>query len=152
MMGCSEKPEGPYIDRKSVHINLGGGTTVLEGDKNWNGVRNNAVIKLMELIILYFMDKMRKIISDQNSGSKKYGLITGWSFSEIAIKQELLKGVKEIFGEKLRPLFCSLRVSLLNFKSDRCKRSFSLPFTGNTYCAFMAFEYCFAIIQSHATA
>jgi arabinan endo-1,5-alpha-L-arabinosidase len=44
MVGRSEKPEGPYIDRDGVPMNLGGGSTVLEGDKNWNGVGHNAVI------------------------------------------------------------------------------------------------------------
>ena len=35
--------EGPYVDRDGVPMNLGGGSTVLEGDKNWNGVGHNAV-------------------------------------------------------------------------------------------------------------
>jgi arabinan endo-1,5-alpha-L-arabinosidase len=44
MVGRSEKLEGPYIDRDGVPMNLVGGSTVLEGNKNWNGVGHNAVI------------------------------------------------------------------------------------------------------------
>lgn len=44
MVGRSEKVYGPYIDRDGVPMTLGGGTTVLEGDKNWHGVGHNAVV------------------------------------------------------------------------------------------------------------
>ncbi|MDP4264469.1 MAG: arabinan endo-1,5-alpha-L-arabinosidase [Bacteroidota bacterium] len=44
MVGRSEKIEGPYIDRDGVPMNLGGGSLVLEGDKNWYGVGHNAVV------------------------------------------------------------------------------------------------------------
>jgi arabinan endo-1,5-alpha-L-arabinosidase len=43
MVGRSEKVTGPYADRDGVPMNLGGGSTVLEGDKNWHGVGHNAV-------------------------------------------------------------------------------------------------------------
>lgn len=43
MMGRSEKVMGPYADKDGVPMNLGGGSTVLEGDKNWYGVGHNAV-------------------------------------------------------------------------------------------------------------
>ena len=43
MVGRSEKVTGPYADRDGVPMNLGGGSTVLEGDKNWYGVGHNAV-------------------------------------------------------------------------------------------------------------
>jgi arabinan endo-1,5-alpha-L-arabinosidase len=43
MVGRSEKVVGPYVDRDGVPMNLGGGSLVLEGDKNWNGVGHNAV-------------------------------------------------------------------------------------------------------------
>jgi len=42
-VGRSENVFGPYVDRDGVPMNLGGGSTVLEGDKNWNGVGHNAV-------------------------------------------------------------------------------------------------------------
>jgi arabinan endo-1,5-alpha-L-arabinosidase len=42
MVGRSEKVMGPYADRDGVPMNLGGGSTVLEGDKNWYGVGHNA--------------------------------------------------------------------------------------------------------------
>jgi arabinan endo-1,5-alpha-L-arabinosidase len=45
VVGRSEKIEGPYTDRDGVPMNLGGGTMVLEGDKNWNGVGHNAVVQ-----------------------------------------------------------------------------------------------------------
>jgi len=43
MVGRSEKIEGPYADRDGVPMNAGGGSLVLEGNKNWNGVGHNAV-------------------------------------------------------------------------------------------------------------
>lgn len=43
MVGRSEKVIGPYADKDGVPMNLGGGSTVLEGDKNWYGVGHNAV-------------------------------------------------------------------------------------------------------------
>jgi len=44
MVGRSERIEGPYLDRDGVAMTLGGGSVVLEGDKNWNGVGHNAVV------------------------------------------------------------------------------------------------------------
>jgi arabinan endo-1,5-alpha-L-arabinosidase len=43
MVGRSEKVMGPYADRDGIPMNLGGGSMVLEGDKNWHGVGHNAV-------------------------------------------------------------------------------------------------------------
>ena len=43
MVGRSENVMGPYADRDGVPMNLGGGSTVLEGDKFWHGVGHNAV-------------------------------------------------------------------------------------------------------------
>jgi arabinan endo-1,5-alpha-L-arabinosidase len=42
--GRSEKIQGPYLDREGTPMLLGGGSLVLEGDKNWNGVGHNAVV------------------------------------------------------------------------------------------------------------
>jgi arabinan endo-1,5-alpha-L-arabinosidase len=44
MVGRSEKLIGPYVDRDGVPMNLGGGSLVLEGDRNWYGVGHNAVL------------------------------------------------------------------------------------------------------------
>jgi arabinan endo-1,5-alpha-L-arabinosidase len=44
MVGRSAKIQGPYLDRDGVPMNLGGGSLVLEGDKNWYGVGHNAVV------------------------------------------------------------------------------------------------------------
>ena len=44
MVGRSENVYGPYMDRDGVPMNLGGGSTVLEGDTNWYGVGHNAVV------------------------------------------------------------------------------------------------------------
>jgi len=44
VVGRSEKVYGPYVDRDGVPMNLGGGSIVLEGDKNWHGVGHNAVV------------------------------------------------------------------------------------------------------------
>ncbi len=43
VVGRSDKLVGPFADREGVPMNLGGGSTVLEGDKNWYGVGHNAV-------------------------------------------------------------------------------------------------------------
>ncbi len=44
MVGRSENVYGPYVDKGGVPMNLGGGSLVLEGDKNWHGVGHNAVV------------------------------------------------------------------------------------------------------------
>lgn len=44
MVGRSTQVYGPYADRNGVPLNLGGGSTVLQGDKNWHGVGHNAVV------------------------------------------------------------------------------------------------------------
>ena len=43
MVGRSDKVYGPYVDRDGVPMNLGGGSLVLEGNRNWYGVGHNAV-------------------------------------------------------------------------------------------------------------
>ena len=43
IVGRSEKIMGPYADKDGVPLNIGGGSIVLEGDKNWYGVGHNAV-------------------------------------------------------------------------------------------------------------
>ena len=43
MVGRSEKVMGPYVDKIGKALNAGGGSLVLEGDKNWFGVGHNAV-------------------------------------------------------------------------------------------------------------
>jgi arabinan endo-1,5-alpha-L-arabinosidase len=43
VVGRSKKIEGPYSDNEGVSMNLGGGTLLMQGDKNWNGVGHNAV-------------------------------------------------------------------------------------------------------------
>jgi arabinan endo-1,5-alpha-L-arabinosidase len=37
VVGRSKKINGPFVDRDGVSMNLGGGSTLLEGDKNWYG-------------------------------------------------------------------------------------------------------------------
>jgi arabinan endo-1,5-alpha-L-arabinosidase len=54
MVGRSENVYGPYIDRDGVPMNLGGGSLVLEGDKNWNGVGHNAVANFNGVDYLVF--------------------------------------------------------------------------------------------------
>ena len=46
VVGRSDKVEGPYKDQEGVPMNMGGGSTLLEGDKNWHGVGHNAVISV----------------------------------------------------------------------------------------------------------
>jgi arabinan endo-1,5-alpha-L-arabinosidase len=44
MVGRSEKIQGPYLDREGKPMLQGGGSLVMEGDKNWYGVGHNAVV------------------------------------------------------------------------------------------------------------
>ena len=44
MVGRSPDIQGPYLDRNGTPMTLGGGSLVLEGDKNWYGVGHNAVV------------------------------------------------------------------------------------------------------------
>ena len=44
VVGRSTRIEGPYLDKEGTPMTRGGGSVVLEGDKNWNGVGHNAVV------------------------------------------------------------------------------------------------------------
>src|SRR5258708_38805097 len=44
MVGRSEKVQGPYVDRDGVPMNLGGGSLVVEGNKEWNGAGHSATV------------------------------------------------------------------------------------------------------------
>lgn len=54
VVGRSEKLVGPYTDRDGVPMNLGGGSTVLKGDRSWNGVGHNAVASFDDTDYLIF--------------------------------------------------------------------------------------------------
>ena len=43
VVGRSSNVYGPYVDKDGIPMNLGGGSDLLQGDKNWNGVGHNAV-------------------------------------------------------------------------------------------------------------
>ncbi|MEO5681093.1 MAG: arabinan endo-1,5-alpha-L-arabinosidase [Chitinophagaceae bacterium] len=43
VMGRSESVMGPYVDKDGVALTLGGGSVLLEGDKNWFGAGHNSV-------------------------------------------------------------------------------------------------------------
>jgi arabinan endo-1,5-alpha-L-arabinosidase len=43
MVGRSKTVAGPYVDKAGTGLEQGGGTMVLEGDKNWFGVGHNSV-------------------------------------------------------------------------------------------------------------
>lgn len=44
VVGRSARLQGPYADWDGVPMTLGGGTNVLEGNKDWHGVGHNAVV------------------------------------------------------------------------------------------------------------
>ncbi|HEY4107983.1 arabinan endo-1,5-alpha-L-arabinosidase [Puia sp.] len=48
MVGRAAKLQGPYLDRDGTPMTLGGGSLVLEGDKNWNGVGHCAVVEFTD--------------------------------------------------------------------------------------------------------
>jgi arabinan endo-1,5-alpha-L-arabinosidase len=54
MVGRSEKIQGPYMDRDGIPMNVGGGSTVLEGDKEWNGVGHSATVSFDGIDYLVF--------------------------------------------------------------------------------------------------
>ena len=43
VMGRSENVVGPYTDKTGLTMNTGGGSLLLEGDKNWYGAGHNAI-------------------------------------------------------------------------------------------------------------
>jgi arabinan endo-1,5-alpha-L-arabinosidase len=78
MVGRSEKVMGPYTDRDGVPMNLGGGSLVLEGNKNWHGVGHNAVAAFngIDYLVYHAYD------ANDNGRSKlqieKIAWINGW--------------------------------------------------------------------------
>ena len=44
MVGRSQQVQGPYVDRDGVPMNLGGGSLVVEGDKEWYGAGHSATV------------------------------------------------------------------------------------------------------------
>lgn len=54
MVGRSEKVTGPYIDKDGVALTNGGGSVVLEGNKDWHGVGHNAVAAFNGIDYLIF--------------------------------------------------------------------------------------------------
>jgi len=46
VVGRSKTLTGPYVDQAGVPMYKGGGTILLEGDKDWHGVGHNAVVRL----------------------------------------------------------------------------------------------------------
>jgi arabinan endo-1,5-alpha-L-arabinosidase len=43
IIGRSKKLEGPYLDKDGVELRRGGGTILLQGNKDWHGVGHNGV-------------------------------------------------------------------------------------------------------------
>jgi arabinan endo-1,5-alpha-L-arabinosidase len=43
IFGRSENLLGPYLDKKNIPLNHGGGTILLTGNREWYGVGHNAV-------------------------------------------------------------------------------------------------------------
>ncbi|MDQ2752611.1 MAG: arabinan endo-1,5-alpha-L-arabinosidase [Bacteroidota bacterium] len=54
MVGRSQNVYGPYVNRDGVPMNLGGGSLIQEGDKDWYGVGHNAVVEFKEKDYLIF--------------------------------------------------------------------------------------------------
>jgi arabinan endo-1,5-alpha-L-arabinosidase len=54
VVGRSERIEGPYLDKVGAPMTRGGGSVVLEGDKNWNRVGHNAVVSFDGVDYLVF--------------------------------------------------------------------------------------------------
>ena len=54
MVGRAATLQGPYLDREGTPMRLGGGSLVLEGDKNWYGAGHNAVVSFEDGDFLVF--------------------------------------------------------------------------------------------------
>jgi arabinan endo-1,5-alpha-L-arabinosidase len=78
MVGRSEKVYGPYIDKDGVAMNLGGGSLVLEGDKNWNGVGHNAVANFNGIDYLVFHGYDANDNGKPKLRIEKLNWINGW--------------------------------------------------------------------------
>lgn len=54
MVGRSEKVQGPYLNKEGKRLNHGGGTLVLEGNKDWHGIGHNAAYTFDEIDYMVF--------------------------------------------------------------------------------------------------
>ncbi|HEY5367584.1 MAG TPA: family 43 glycosylhydrolase [Hanamia sp.] len=44
VIGRSGEVDGPYTDKEGTLLTKGGGTILLEGDRNWDGLGHNAIL------------------------------------------------------------------------------------------------------------
>jgi len=54
IVGRSKNIDGPFIDKEGTDMAKGGGTILLQGDKNWYGVGHNAVATFNRIDYLVF--------------------------------------------------------------------------------------------------
>src|SRR4051794_24103513 len=80
MVGRSENVYGPYVDRDGIPMNLGGGSTVLEGDANWHGVGHNAVVDVNGTDFLIFHGYDAHDQGRSKLRIEKLGWYNGWPF------------------------------------------------------------------------
>ena len=78
MVGRSEKIQGPYIDKDGLPMNLGGGSTILEGDKNWNGVGHSATVTIDGIDYLVFHGYDANDNGKPKLRIEKLNWINGW--------------------------------------------------------------------------
>ena len=78
MVGRSEKVTGPYADKAGVLLTLGGGSLVVEGDKNWYGVGHNAVGDFNGTDYLIFHGYDAKDNGRSKLRMEKIDWINGW--------------------------------------------------------------------------
>lgn len=80
MIGRSEKIQGPYLDRDGVAMTLGGGSVLLEGDKDWNGVGHNAVATFNNIDYLIFHGYDAHDKGKPKLRIEKLGWMDNWPF------------------------------------------------------------------------
>ena len=80
MVGRSANVYGPYVDKDGVPMNLGGGSLVLEGDKNWNGVGHNAVANFNGVDYLVFHGYDANDNGKPKLRIEKLNWFNGWPF------------------------------------------------------------------------
>lgn len=84
VVGRSKKVQGPYVDQAGIPMENGGGTILLQGDKNWYGVGHNAVFtdKNIDYLIFHGYDASDRGITKLRIEKLKWDS-SGWPAVDI---------------------------------------------------------------------
>ena len=82
MVGRSEKLTGPYFDRDGVSMNSGGGSLVVQGNKDWNGVGHNSVVSFEGVDYMVFHGYDANDKGKPKLRIEKLKWVDGWAIIE----------------------------------------------------------------------